>query len=477
MASSREPANPEASLAPASDPWSPARLATLPHVIIVGGGFGGLRAARELSKGPVRITLVDRQNHHLFQPLLYQIAMAGLSPADIAVPIRAIFHNQENVRVWLGEVSEVNLGERSITLRDGQRASYDYLVLAAGARTNYFGHEESWRPHALPLKKIDHAIEIRRRVLLAFEAAEREPDARARQRLLTFVVIGGGPTGVEVAGALAELARRVLAGDFRVARPEHARVIIVEALDRVLPGFAADLAQEAVRELRALGVVVRLSSPVRDIDARGVQVGEENIEAATVLWTAGVRPPEIAEHLGVQLTRAGRVSVAPDCSLPGHPEVFVIGDMAHFAADAEGKPLPGLAPVAMQQGTYVAGAIRSRMRGGAITEPFVYKDRGMMATIGRSRAVLQTERLKLSGFVAWLTWTVIHIWYLIGFRNRVAVMLNWCWNYLTYRQGARLITGGKEPDRLRQLAAPAERRLTNGSGAVRITPAASSARR
>jgi NADH dehydrogenase len=455
------------------DPWFPPQLAALPHAVIVGGGFGGLRAARELVKARVRVTLIDRQNHHLFQPLLYQVAMAGLSPADIATPIRSIFQGRKNVRVWLGEVSAVSLAQRRVTLRDGQSTDYDYLVLAAGARTNYFGHEESWRPHALPLKKLDHAVEIRRRVLLAFEAAERELDAQARQRLLTFVVIGGGPTGVEVAGALAELAKRVLADDFRLARPESARVILIEAIDRLLPGFDDELAREAVRELGVLGVEVRLSSPVENIDESGVHAGNESIAAATVLWTAGVRSPELAEHLGVQLTRAGRVSVEQDCSLPGHPEVFVIGDMAHFASDAEGKPLPGLAPVAMQQGTYVGRAISARVRGKPKLTPFSYRDRGMMATIGRSRAVLQTGRLKLAGFVAWLLWIVIHVWYLIGFRNRVAVMLNWAWNYLTYRQGARLITGGKEPDRLRQLQAGAERKLTNGNGAARVSPMAS----
>jgi NADH dehydrogenase len=445
-------------------------------VVIVGGGFGGLRAARELAKARVRLTIIDRQNHHLFQPLLYQVAMAGLSPADIATPIRSIFHARENVRVWLGEVSDVSLEQRRVTLFDGQSIEYDYLVLAAGARTNYFGHEESWRPHALPLKKLDHAVEIRRRVLLAFEAAERELDPHARKRLLTFVVIGGGPTGVEVAGALAELAKRVLADDFRLARPERARVILIEAIDRLLPGFDDELAREAVRELRDLGVEVRLSSPVENIDARGVYAGKQCFDAATVLWTAGVRSPELAEHLGVQLTRAGRVSVEQDCSLPGHPEVFVIGDMAHFAADAEGKPLPGLAPVAMQQGTYVGRAISARLRGETKVKPFSYRDRGMMATIGRSRAVLQTGKLKVAGFLAWLMWIVIHVWYLIGFRNRVAVMLNWAWNYLTYRQGARLITGGKEPDRLRQLRATAERKLTNGSSAPRVNPAASARR-
>ncbi len=431
-----------------------------PHIVIVGGGFGGINAARVLAAERVRITLVDRQNHHLFQPLLYQVAMAGLSPADIAIPIRTLFSGQENVRVLLGEVSDVELEASRLVLRDGERLSYDYLILAAGARTNYFGHEASWGPHALPLKELDHAVDIRRRVLLAFEAAERQPDPAVRQRLQTFVVIGGGPTGVEMAGALAELARRVLIKDFRVARPEHTRVLLVEMTDRLLPGFAPELAQAATQQLGELGVSVRLQTRVEDIDEHGVLIGGELIEAATVLWTAGVRPPELAEVLRVPLSRAGRVKVERDCSLPGYPNVFAIGDMAHFAIDDD-NPLPGLAPVAMQQGQYVARVIARRLNGGDDTPAFAYRDRGMMATVGRSRAVLQTSRLKLVGFTAWLLWLVIHIWYLMGFRNRVAVLLNWCWNYLTYRQGARLITGGAAPERMRQVAAATEQ----GSGA------------
>lgn len=437
-------------------------LLTRPHVVIIGGGFGGLKAARELARAPVRVTLVDRQNHHLFQPLLYQVAMAGLSPADIAIPIRTVFRGHDNVRVLLAEVTGVDLGKRRVELRDGEHLGYDYLVVASGATTNYFGHEASWRPVAMPLKKVDDALEIRRRVLLAFEAAERQPDPRARQRLLTFVVIGGGPTGVEVAGTLAELAKRVLADDYRLARPESARVILVEMIDRLLPGFDDELARAALRQLTDLGVSVRLSSPVRAIDERGVLTGEECIEASTVLWTAGVRATRLGMSLGVSLDSSGRVKVMSDCSVPGHPEVFVIGDLAHFAEGDASKPLPGLAPVAMQQGRYVARAIKARVSGEARDAgkkrlgPFVYNDRGMLATIGRSRAVMQVGRVKLAGFVAWLLWIVIHVWYLIGFRNRVAVMLNWFWNYVTYRQGARLITGGSEPERLEQLATQAE---------------------
>lgn len=437
-------------------------LLARPHVVIIGGGFGGLNAARELARAPVRITLVDRQNHHLFQPLLYQVAMAGLSPADIAMPIRTVFRGHDNVRVLLADVMKIDLDRRRIELRDGEHLGYDYLVAAAGATTNYFGHESSWRPVAMPLKKIDDAVEIRRRVLLAFEAAERQPDPRARQRLLTFVVIGGGPTGVEVAGALAELAKRVLADDYRLAKPESARVILVEMIDRLLPGFDDELARAAHRQLTDLGVSVRLSSPVQSIDERGVLTSDDCIEASTVLWTAGVRATGLGKSLGISLDRSGRVKVMSDCSVPGHPEAFVIGDLAHFADGDASKPLPGLAPVAMQQGRYVARVIKDRVSGkerhtgSKPIGPFVYNDRGMLATIGRSRAVMQVGRVKLAGFVAWLLWIVIHVWYLIGFRNRVAVMLNWFWNYVTYRQGARLITGGSEPERLEQLAAQAE---------------------
>jgi NADH dehydrogenase len=442
----------------ANEAWDRAQpqLAERPHVVIVGGGFGGMAAARALAAEQVRVTLVDRKNHHLFQPLLYQVAMAGLSPADIAMPIRTLFRGQDNVRVLLADVAEVQLAERQLALRDGERLSFDYLILAAGARTNYFGHEGSWGPHALALKELDHAVEIRRRVLLAFEAAERELDPLVRARLQSFVVIGGGPTGVEMAGALAELGRRVLVRDFRVARPEQTRVVLLEMTDRLLPGFAPELAQAAAQQLQELGVTVRTKASVQDIDERGVLVAGERIEAATVLWTAGVRPPELAEALSTPLSPEGRVKVERDCSLPGHAQVFAIGDMAHFPGDGE-KPLPGLAPVAMQQGEYVARVIGRRLRGEPAPAPFAYQDRGMMATVGRSRAVLQTSRMKLAGFTAWMLWLVIHIWYLMGFRNRVAVLASWCWSYLTYRQGARLITGGAAPEHLREVTAAAER--------------------
>jgi len=419
-----------------------------PHVVVVGGGFGGLNAARALAKEPVRVTLVDKENHHLFQPLLYQVSMAGLSPADIAMPIRSVFTGQDNVTVLLGEVARVALSERALILRDGTRLEYDFLILAAGARPNYFGHDRDWAPHVLPLKRVQDAVAVRHRVLLAFELAERETQAEARRRLLTFVVIGGGPTGVEVAGALAELAHHVLADDFRSINPAQTRVVVIEMLDRLLPGFDPKLAEAARQQLVSLGVEVKLGKAVKSIYQGGVRVGDENIEASTILWTAGVRAETLSETLGVELDNAGRVPVRGDCSIEGHPEVYVIGDMARMIPAGETQPLPGLAPVAMQQGRYVARSIGAKLRGERLDD-FVYVDKGMLATVGRSRAVLQTKRLKMSGFVAWLLWIVIHIWYLIGFRNRVAVMLNWCWNYLTYRQGARIITREPNADALR----------------------------
>lgn len=431
---------------------------TLPHVVIIGGGFGGLRAARQLAHAPVRVTLVDRNNYHLFQPLLYQIAMAGLSPADIAYPLRSVFSAQDNAEVLLGEVTDIDVDERRLTLHDGARLSYDYLVLAAGARTNYFGNEDKWAPHSLGLKSIDDAIEIRRRVLMAFEAAERETDEAARRRLLTFVVIGGGPTGVEIAGALSELSRRVMAEDFQHIDPTLARVVLIEMKDRLLPGgFVATLADKARGQLEDLGVEVRLGLAVQDIDQLGVRLDGELIEAATVLWTAGVQPRPIARALGTELDSSGRVVVEQDCSIAGHPEVFAIGDIAAFTPEGEKSALPGLAPVAMQQAAIVADNI-ARSVGGRDRRAFRYRDKGIMATVGRSRAIAQTGsgRLKLSGLLAWLAWIFVHIWYLIGFRNRVSVFLNWFWAYLTYRRGARLITGEHSWRRLQGVAARAE---------------------
>ncbi len=426
----------------------------MPHVVVVGGGFGGLRVATSLARAKVEVTLIDRWNHHLFQPLLYQIAMAGLSPADIAYPLRSALRTQDNAEVLLGEVTGVDTGAREVELADGERISYDYLVVAGGAKTNYFGHDDDWAPHAIGLKSIDDAIEIRRRVLLAFEAAEREADETARRRLLTFAVIGGGPTGVEIAGALSELSHSVMQRDFRHIDPAMARVIVIEMKDRLLPGgFAASLAVKARRQLESMGVEVRLGAAVKNIDARGVHIDGQTLEASTVLWTAGVRARSIGGKLGAVLDRSGRVKVEQDCSLPGHPEVFAIGDIACFVPEGTDEALPGVAQVALQQGKFVAGAIAGDLR----KQPrgtFHYFDKGIMATIGRSRAIAQTGsgRIRMSGFMAWIAWLFIHIWYLIGFRNRLSVLLNWTWAYLTYKRGARLITGDASWRRLPELA-------------------------
>ncbi len=439
-------------------------------VVIVGGGFGGLTAAKSLKRVDAEITLIDRQNHHLFQPLLYQVAMAGLAPSEIAAPIRSIVRKQRGVTVLLDEVTGVDFERKSVQLAQGEPLSYDYLVLAPGARTHYFGHDE-WEHYAPGLKSLDDAVEIRRRVLVAFEAAEREPDPAVRAKRLSFVVIGGGPTGVELAGAIAELARYVLSRDFRRVRPSEARVLLIEAGPRVLSTFEPSLSESAVQQLSQLGVHVRTGSMVSNIGPEGVELATgEVIAADTVLWAAGVAASPLLKKLGVEVDRGGRALVGPDCALKDHPDVFVIGDAASLL-DAHGKPLPGVSPVAMQMGRYVATIVRQELsatRAGtppAAREPFAYFDKGSMATIGRSRAIAETKGLKLSGFLAWLAWLAVHIWYLIGFRNRLLVMFDWAWSYFTYRRGARLITGGRmEP------GAPAQRSLvplsSSRSGAV-----------
>ncbi len=408
-----------------------------PRVVIVGGGFGGLIAAKSLARMPVHVTLVDRTNHHVFQPLLYQVASAGLSPADIASPIRSILARQKNIDVQLATVTAVDLAHKRVVLADGALA-YDYLVLAAGAHTNYFGHPE-WEPHAPGLKSLEDAIEVRRRMLLAFERAERSSDEKERQRLLTFVAIGGGATGVELAGAFAEVRRFVLREDFRSIHPENARVILLEAGPRILPSFDESLSTKAVKQLEQLGVVVRTGTRVTAIDERGVELGGERIDSATVVWAAGVEVSPIVRSLGVPLDKQGRILVESDLSLPGHPEAFAIGDVIHF--EQNGKTVPGVSQVAMQGGKFVADAIRRTMAGRPRGR-FHYFDKGIMATIGRSRAVAEPFGFKLSGFVAWLAWLVVHIWYLIGFRNRAIVMFEWFWAYVTYKRGARLITSG-----------------------------------
>jgi NADH dehydrogenase len=416
------------------------------RVVVVGGGFGGLELTRELADAPVHVTLIDRSNHHLFQPLLYQVAMAGLAPAEIAVPIRSVLRNQSNARVLLAEVTGVDLETRQVQSREAAPLEYDYLVLATGARNGYFGHDD-WQAVAPGLKDLDDAVEIRRRVLLAFEAAEREPDPIAQRRNLTFVVIGGGPTGVELAGAIAELATFVLARDFRLINADATRVILIEAGERILPAFTPDLSEHARQSLCNMGVEVRTGFSVSGIDAQGVNLApsgaeqsSERIEASTVLWAAGVRANALCAELGLEVDRQGRAKVLQDCSLPGHPEVFVIGDAARFVPEGEEQPLPGVSPVALQQARFVARQI-TRSIEAREREQFRYFDKGTMATIGRSRAVAQLGRLHLTGFIAWLAWLGLHIFYLIGFRNRIVVMLDWAWAYFAYRRGSRLITG------------------------------------
>jgi NADH dehydrogenase len=411
-----------------------------PHVVIVGGGFGGLYCARALGRAPVDITLVDRRNYHLFQPLLYQVATASLSPADIASPIRGILRRQRNVEVWMAEAMEVDVERRVVELKDG-RLHYDYLVLATGATHAYFGHDD-WAPLAPGLKTVDDAVEIRRRFLLAFEAAEREADPDARRSLLTFVVVGAGPTGVELAGAMAEIARQSIPRDFRFIDTASARVILLEGAERVLPPYPPELSERAHRQLERLGVEVRTGAFVTHIDAREVHVGDDVIPAGNVYWAAGVAASPLGRSLGAPVDRAGRVIVAPDCSIPDHPEVFVIGDLAQIR-DEHGNPLPGVAQVAIQSGRHVAAMIRGDLADRP-RKPFRYRDLGNLATIGRNAAVADFGRLRFSGYFAWLVWVFVHILNLIGFRNRLLVMIQWAWAWLTYQRGIRLITGSPE---------------------------------
>ena len=411
---------------------------TGPQVVVVGGGFGGLEAAKTLGGAPARVTLIDRRNHHLFQPLLYQVATAVLSPADIAQPIRAVLRDRANVEVVLGDVTSVDAASKQVELADGSRLPYDYLILAAGASHAYFGHDE-WEPYAPGLKSLEEATDIRRRLLVSFEEAEREKDPERRKALMTFVVVGGGPTGVEMAGAIAEIARYSLAKDFRHIDTRDARVILVEAVDRLLLAFPAQLSRYALWDLQRLGVDVRFNSPVTHIGPGVVTAGGAEIKAATIIWAAGVKSSPIGATLGVETDRAGRVVVQPDLSIPGHPEVFVIGDMSSLAGP-NGRPYPGVAQVAKQQGGWAAKNIR-RIMAGKETEPFQYIDLGNMATIGRNAAVADIRGVNLTGFVAWLVWALVHVFNLIGFRNRIVVALQWLWGYMTFQRGARLITG------------------------------------
>ncbi|GEP55321.1 NAD(P)/FAD-dependent oxidoreductase [Reyranella soli] len=409
-----------------------------PHIVIVGAGFGGLAAAHGLAGAAVDVTVIDRRNYHLFQPLLYQVATAGLSPAQIASPIRAILRRAANVRVVIGKVSGIDK-ERCLVTVDQGTIAYDHLVLATGARHSYFGRED-WENAAPGLKKIDDAIGIRRRLLTAFEEAEAASSPEVRRRLLTFVVIGGGPTGVEMAGAIAELGRVALRRDFRNIDPADARVVLVEAGQRLLPTFPAMLGHAAREALQELGVEVRLGTAVTQCDSEGVAIGEERLSAATIVWGAGVMASAAAAWLGVDKDRAGRVVVGPDLTVPDHPKISCIGDTASVM-DAAGKPLPGLAPVAKQQGAYVARRLRAALSGKAPPRPFRYSSWGTMATIGRRAAVADLGWVKLDGTLAWLLWSAVHVSFLIGFRNRLVVMLDWLWSYFTFQSGARLITG------------------------------------
>ncbi len=408
-----------------------------PHVVVIGGGFGGLAAARKLRRAPVRVTLIDRSNHHLFQPLLYQVATSALSAPDIAAPLRKLLRKQENARVLMADVLDVDVARRTVTLDDGE-LSYDYLVLATGMKNNYFGHDE-WEAHAPGLKTLAEALDIRSRVLRAYEAAERETDRERQKELLTFVVIGGGPTGVEMAGALAEIAHRTLARDFDHFDPaKDARVVLVEGAPRILGAFSEASSRSAREALEELGVEVRTECFVKAVDAFGVTVGEgERIEAGTVVWAAGLMASSLTAKLGCELDRAGRVKVTPGLTVPGHPEIFVLGDLIHLEQD--GALLPGVAQTALQSGAFAAEQITNDVLGYRRRERFRYDDKGSMATIGRAKAVAEVGSASISGFLAWLMWVFIHIVFLVDFRNRIAVMMEWAYAYWTWQRSARVI--------------------------------------
>ena len=415
-----------------------------PRVVIVGAGFGGVAVARGLAGAAVRVTMIDRQNHHLFQPLLYQVATAAVSPADVAVPVRALFRNSDNVSVLMDEIVDIDLAGRAV-VSGRARYGYDYLVLATGSEYAYFG-QDGWRKRSLALKTLEDALEMRERILLAFELAEMAEDEAERRRLMTFVIIGGGPTGVELAGAIAELAKSTLARDFRRIVPGEAEILLLEAGPALLADFPQRLSESAAEALRHKGATVRLQTTLREIREDAVVVGEagEVIPTATVLWAAGTRANTVGEWPAAAQDRAGRIQVAEDLSVPGHPEVFVIGDAAHVAPGG-GPPLPAVAPAAKQQGTYVARLIRQRVAAGPLPPPFHYRDEGLLATIGRGAAVADLHWIKLTGWFAWVFWGLVHIFFLIDFRTRMMVFLNWAWAYVTYGLGARLITRRGRP--------------------------------
>ncbi|KFI32688.1 NADH dehydrogenase [Haematobacter missouriensis] len=409
------------------------------HVVVVGGGFGGLQAVVRLKGSPVRITLIDRRNHHLFQPLLYQVATAALTTSEIAWPIRHLLRERNEVTTLLADVQGVDTGLQEVMLDDGSRVGYDTLILATGARHAYFGHDE-WEEDAPGLKTLEDATTIRRRFLLAFERAEREEDPARRRALLTFVVVGAGPTGVELAGTMAEVARKTLEGEFRSFDPASARIVLIEGGPRVLPSFPEELSDYTMRALEKLGVEVVLGQPVTACDAEGVTFGDTRLPADTIIWAAGVRASPAGQWVGAETDRAGRAKVGPDLTVEGHPEIFVIGDTA--AVTSDGKPVPGIAPAAKQQGGYVADVIAARLRGQPVPKPFSYYHAGSLATIGKRQAVIDFGKWKLKGALAWWIWGLAHIYFLIGVRNRLSVALSWLWIYLRNQRGSRLITQG-----------------------------------
>jgi NADH dehydrogenase len=407
-----------------------------PRVVIIGAGFGGLRAAKELGKAPVHVTVIDRDNYHLFQPMLYQVATAGLAPSDISAPVRQILKEQENTEVLMAEVTDVDVRQQRVQTQDGQSIPYDYLIVATGATSNYFGHDD-WRQLAPSLKTLDDGLKVRSIILQAFEEAERESDPEKRQELLTFVLVGGGPTGVELAGAMAELAHQALTGEFRHIQPTRARIILVEGESRIMPSFPASLTRKAHKKLNDLGVEIRTGVHVKDVNGNGVMIGGQHVAVKNVIWTAGVKASPAGQWLGAPVDHDGRVKVQNDMTISGHDNIFVIGDTALVTQN--GKHLPGLAPIAMQEASYVASVIADKVAGKEHPQPFHYRNKGTLATVGRSFGVVDIGIIRFTGFFAWLTWLLIHLYFLIGFRNRLVVFIQYAWVFFTFQKGARII--------------------------------------